>query len=193
MGKRASIAMAAIVIAGAVPTTAFAHLTGVFAYFVQDIGEPTATSRLLRQQLDSSEGRIAQLKPEIEAARAAYSEQAESVLRRLRFLRVNEVPNHQRFFFAADAFRLRRENRDVRDAGRFGAQREQLFDIGLNERLFREEGREIASRRAHGSPGFGGGRTPEGGPENAPAPRPGVFRASAALSDGASFRRILGK
>jgi hypothetical protein len=60
-------------------------LTGVFAYFVQDINEPTATTRLLRQQLDSSARRIAELEPEIEAARAAYAAQAESVVRSLRF------------------------------------------------------------------------------------------------------------
>jgi hypothetical protein len=73
------------VVSGYLAPPAFAHLTGVFAYFVQDINEPTATTRLLRQQLSSSADRIAQLQPEIEAARNAYAAQAESVVRRMRF------------------------------------------------------------------------------------------------------------
>lgn len=84
--RRVHVVVLAIVVAliAAVPPAA-AHLTGVFAYFVQDISEPTATTRLLRQQLDASARRIAELQPEIEAARAAYAAQAESVVRRLRF------------------------------------------------------------------------------------------------------------
>lgn len=73
------------VVSGCLVPPAFAHLTGVFAYFVQDISEPTATTRLLRQQLSASAERIAQLQPEIEAARNAYAAQAESVVRRMRF------------------------------------------------------------------------------------------------------------
>lgn len=73
------------VVSGYLVPPAFAHLTGVFAYFVQDISEPTATTRLLRQQLSASAERIAQLQPEIEAARNAYAAQAESVVRRMRF------------------------------------------------------------------------------------------------------------
>jgi hypothetical protein len=73
------------VVSGYLVPPAFAHLTGVFAYFVQDIGEPTATTRLLRQQLGASAERIALLQPEIEVARNAYAAQAESVLRRMRF------------------------------------------------------------------------------------------------------------
>ena len=73
------------VVSGCLVPPACAHLTGVFAYFVQDISEPTATTRLLRQQLNASAERIAQLQPEIEAARNAYATQAESVVRRMRF------------------------------------------------------------------------------------------------------------
>jgi len=85
MARRLWTLIAIMVVTAGATTSALAHLTGVFAYFVQDIGEPTATTRLLRQQLDDSAERIAELRPEIEAARAAYSAQAESVVRRLRF------------------------------------------------------------------------------------------------------------
>ena len=74
----------AIGLGGAVQP-ALAHLTGVFAYFVQDINQPTATTRLLRQQLDSSAQRISELEPEIQTARAAFAQQAELVVQRLRF------------------------------------------------------------------------------------------------------------
>lgn len=74
-----------VVVSGYPAPPAFAHLTGVFAYFVQDINEPTATTRLLRQQLNASAERIAELQPEIEAARNAYAVQSESVVRRMRF------------------------------------------------------------------------------------------------------------
>ncbi|NCF51615.1 hypothetical protein GWP57_08395 [Gammaproteobacteria bacterium] len=64
---------------------AAAHLTGVFAHFVEDINDPTASTRLLRQQLDSVGQRIAALQPEVQAARTAYDSQAETAVRRIRF------------------------------------------------------------------------------------------------------------
>lgn len=64
---------------------AAAHLTGVFAYFVQDINDPTASTRLLQQQLDSVSERIEVIQPEVQKARADYDIQAESALRRIRF------------------------------------------------------------------------------------------------------------
>jgi hypothetical protein len=64
---------------------AAAHLSGVFAYFVQDINDPTASTRLLQQQLDSVGERIAALEPEVQKARADYDEQADSAVRRIRF------------------------------------------------------------------------------------------------------------
>jgi hypothetical protein len=65
--------------------SAAAHLTGVFAYFVEDINDPTASTRLLRQQLDSVSERIAALEPEVAAARLAYDEEAKSAVQRIRF------------------------------------------------------------------------------------------------------------
>lgn len=64
---------------------ALAHLTGVFAHFVDDINDPTASTRMLRQQLDSVTQRLAALEPEVAAARAAYDAQAEAAVRRIRF------------------------------------------------------------------------------------------------------------
>ena len=64
---------------------AFAHLSGVFAYFVKDINEPTASTRMLQQQLDSVAKRIAVLEPEVQRARAEYDLQAEAAVRRIRF------------------------------------------------------------------------------------------------------------
>ncbi len=64
---------------------AYAHLSGVFAYFVKDINEPTASTRLLRQQLDRAAERIAALAPEVDRARAEYDTQAEAAVRRIRF------------------------------------------------------------------------------------------------------------
>ena len=64
---------------------AAAHLSGVFAYFVQDINDPTASTRLLQQQLDSVGERIAALEPEVRQARAEFDEQADSAVRRIRF------------------------------------------------------------------------------------------------------------
>jgi hypothetical protein len=64
---------------------ALAHLTGVFAHFVEDINDPTASTRMLRQQLDQVEQRIAALKPAVREARLAYDGQAEAAVRRIRF------------------------------------------------------------------------------------------------------------
>lgn len=64
---------------------AAAHLSGVFAYFVQDINDPSASTRLLRQQMDSVGERIAALEPEVRQARADYDRQADSAVRRIRF------------------------------------------------------------------------------------------------------------
>ena len=64
---------------------AAAHLSGVFAYFVQDINDPTASTRLLQQQMDSVGERITALEPEVQQARADYDEQADSAVRRIRF------------------------------------------------------------------------------------------------------------
>lgn len=64
---------------------AAAHLSGVFAYFVQDINDPTASTRLLQQQLDSVGERITALEPEVRQARAEFDEQADSAVRRIRF------------------------------------------------------------------------------------------------------------
>lgn len=64
---------------------ALAHLTGVFAHFVKDINDPTASTRLLQQQLRSVGERIDALQPEVAAARAAYDRQAGSAVQRIRF------------------------------------------------------------------------------------------------------------
>jgi hypothetical protein len=81
-----TLLLRAIVIAIAVSVTpAAAHLTGVFAHFVEDINDPTASTRLLRQQLDSVGQRIADLQPEVQGARMAYDAQAETAVRRIRF------------------------------------------------------------------------------------------------------------
>ena len=66
-------------------TPAVAHLTGVFAHFVEDINDPTASTRMLRQQLDSVRQRLAALEPEVQAARMAYDVEAEAAVRRIRF------------------------------------------------------------------------------------------------------------
>jgi hypothetical protein len=62
-----------------------AHLTGVFAHFVKDIGDPTASTRLLQQQIDQVGGRIEKLEPDLRKARQEYDEQAGSALQRIRF------------------------------------------------------------------------------------------------------------
>lgn len=64
---------------------AMAHLSGVFAYFVQDINDPTASTRLLQQQIDNVGKRIEALQPEVRAARALHVVQAELALRQIRF------------------------------------------------------------------------------------------------------------
>lgn len=77
------LAMLAVLPFGMRPASA--HLTGVFAYFVKDINEPTASTRMLRQQLDSVSRRIAALEPEVRRARAEYEKQADAAVRRIRF------------------------------------------------------------------------------------------------------------
>lgn len=62
-----------------------AHLTGVFAHFVKDINDPTASTRLLQQQLDSVGQRIEDLQPEVVAARRVYDQEAGNAVRRIRF------------------------------------------------------------------------------------------------------------
>lgn len=64
---------------------ALAHLTGVFAHFVEDINDPTASTRLLRQQLDSVGLRLDALQPEVDQARLLYDDQAASAVQRIRF------------------------------------------------------------------------------------------------------------
>lgn len=78
---------AVILVAGMVltPAAVYAHLSGVFAYFVQDIDEPTAGTRMLQQQLDSVGDRIAKLIPELEQAREEYYAEADTAVRRMRF------------------------------------------------------------------------------------------------------------
>ena len=66
-------------------TPALAHLTGVFAHFVDDINNPSASTRMLRQQLESVGQRLAALEPEVAAARMAYDRDAEAAVRRIRF------------------------------------------------------------------------------------------------------------
>ena len=65
--------------------SAFGHLTGVFAHFVEDINNPTASTRMLRQQLESVGQRLAALEPEVAAARLAYDAQADAAVHRIRF------------------------------------------------------------------------------------------------------------
>ena len=76
-------AIALLAALAAVPASA--HLTGVFAHFVEDINDPTASTRLLRQQLDSVGERIAALEPEVRDARMAYDDQADAAVMRIRF------------------------------------------------------------------------------------------------------------
>lgn len=76
----------ALLVAGALAAAgASAHLTGVFAHFVKDINDPTASTRMLRQQLDSTRERIATLEPEVRQARAGYDRLADAAVRRIRF------------------------------------------------------------------------------------------------------------
>lgn len=86
MKRRRTLAAAGgLVLALLVAGPAVAHLTGVFAHFVDDINDPTASTRMLRQQLDSVMQRLDALEPEVAAARAAYDEQAEIAVHRIRF------------------------------------------------------------------------------------------------------------
>lgn len=79
-----SIVYAAI-LAAVFAAPAYAHLTGVFAHFVDDINNPTASTRMLRQQLDSVTERIAAMQPEVHQAQLAYDEQAAAAVQRIRF------------------------------------------------------------------------------------------------------------
>jgi hypothetical protein len=72
----------------AVALPASAHLTGVFAHFVEDMNSPTASTRMLRQQLSSVTERIDALQPEVQDAQARYNEQALSAVQRIRFFDV---------------------------------------------------------------------------------------------------------
>lgn len=62
-----------------------AHLAGIFAYFVKDIDNPTAQTRMLQQQLDSVSQRIAKLEPEVKQARSEYYASSDAAVRRMRF------------------------------------------------------------------------------------------------------------
>lgn len=78
----------AILCATCAALPASAHLTGVFAHFVEDMNNPTASTRMLRQQLDSVTQRIEALEPEVRDARLRYNEQAMSAVQRIRFFDV---------------------------------------------------------------------------------------------------------
>ena len=82
---RLLLVLSLVLVTGLLVPRAFAHLSGVFAYFVQDINEPSASTRMLQQQLDSVGGRIAALEPEVDKARADYDNQADSAVQRIRF------------------------------------------------------------------------------------------------------------
>lgn len=77
--------LAAMILSAVLTVSAYAHLTGVFAHFVKDINDPTASTRLLQQQLESVRERIAVLEPEVLEARARYDRQAGQAVRRIRF------------------------------------------------------------------------------------------------------------
>ena len=85
MRHRSAVLFAALLFASLVGAPALAHLTGVFAHFVDDINDPTASTRMLRQQLDSVGQRLAALEPEVVAARMAYDQEADAAVRRIRF------------------------------------------------------------------------------------------------------------
>ena len=74
-----------LIVLGVSAPPVFAHLSGVFAYFVQDMDEPSAGTRLLQQQLDSVGDRISLLEPEVEQARQEYYDQADTAVKRMRF------------------------------------------------------------------------------------------------------------
>lgn len=83
--RRSGLRLAAILACTTVALPALAHLTGVFAYFVDDINDPSSSTRLLQQQLDSVSERIAALEPEVRAARLEYDQEAAAAVRRIRF------------------------------------------------------------------------------------------------------------
>jgi hypothetical protein len=85
MKKRGSIWFAILITACLAAAPALAHLTGVFAHFVDDINNPSASTRMLRQQLESVGQRLADLEPEVAAARISYDREAEEAVRRIRF------------------------------------------------------------------------------------------------------------
>jgi hypothetical protein len=85
MRKRGSIVFAILIVVGLAAAPALAHLTGVFAHFVDDINNPSASTRMLRQQLESVGQRLAELEPEVAAARVSYDREAEEAVRRIRF------------------------------------------------------------------------------------------------------------
>lgn len=62
-----------------------AHLSGVFAHFVQDINAPTASTRMLQHQLNNVSERLEELRPEVQQARADYASQSKELVRRVRF------------------------------------------------------------------------------------------------------------
>jgi hypothetical protein len=86
--RRLAIASVAIVAAAILVAPASAHLTGVFAHFVDDINNPTASTRMLRQQRDAVSERIAALQPEVQEAQLAYDLQAATAVQRIRFYEV---------------------------------------------------------------------------------------------------------
>jgi hypothetical protein len=77
--------IAATFVVFAMTAPANAHLTGVFAHFVDDINDPSASTRMLRSQLDAVSERIAALQPEVLEAQLAYDRQAEMAVQRIRF------------------------------------------------------------------------------------------------------------
>ena len=80
-----ALVLSSTILLSLLASPATAHLSGVFAYFVKDINDPTASTRLLQQQLDSVGARIVALQPEVQKARAEYDSQAEAAVRRIRF------------------------------------------------------------------------------------------------------------
>jgi hypothetical protein len=80
-----ALALLALVGLGLLTPIAFAHLSGVFAYFVQDINDPSASTRMLQQQLDSVSERITALEPQVLEARSEYDTQAVAAVQRIRF------------------------------------------------------------------------------------------------------------
>ena len=86
--RRRALACLLIGIALGAMAPAAAHLTGVFAHFVDDINNPTASTRMLRQQLDAVTARIDALEPEVAAARERYNDEAIKAVGRIRFFDV---------------------------------------------------------------------------------------------------------